>query len=454
VHDGDVVSGDVLHHTALRGDDQVTGVVRSALLDTGTDVRSLGAQQWHSLTLHVRTHEGTVCVVVLQERNHRGCDGDHLARGDVHVIHLACRDDLHVAAAQTDLNLVLGELHVRIERRIRLGDDVTVLFIRGEVLDVVGDRAIYDATVRRLDETERVHAGVRRQGTDQTNVRTLGGLNRAQAAVVRRVNVADLAAGALTGQTTRTQRGQTALVGQAGQGVVLVHELGQLRGTEELADRCRDRTHVDQGGRGDGLGVLRGHALADDALHAGQANPDLILDQHADRTQAAVTEVVDVVDLDRDLHALRGGHGALASVQADEVLDRGEDVFLGQGHRAVGVATEAERAVDLVAADLRQVVALRAEEGVLHQGVRGVVGPQQDGHRLAAPTVDADTDGVALSDLAHQPCTAGPEELHAVKRALGGGVDRLVEVHARGANQLGDDDTLGAVDQEGALVGH
>ena len=291
-------------------------------------------------------------------------------------------------------------------------------------------------------------------------------------------------------------------MGQAGQGVVLVHELGQLRGTEELADRCRDRTHVDQGGRGDGLGVLRGHALADDALHAGQANPDLVLDQLADRTQAAVAEVVDVVDLDRDLHALRGGHGALARVQADEVLDRGEDVFLGQGHVAVGVATEAELAVDLVAADLRQVVALRAEEGVLQQGLRGVAGRglartllavdlqqglvrvldaillegghhdlgeaeavgdllggqaeglQQDGHRLAALTVDADTDGVALIDVELQPCTAGGDDLHAVQRALGGGVDRLVEVHARGANQLGDDDTLGAVDDEGALVGH
>src|SRR5699024_8035671 len=218
----------------------------------------------------------------------------------------------------------------------------------------------------------RVHAGVRRQGTDQTNVRALWGLNRAHAAVVRRVNVADLEAGALTGQTTRTQRGQTALVGQAGQGAVLVHELGQLRGTEELSARCREPPPGVEGGRGAGLGGLRGPALAEVALHAGQASPHLILDQLADRTQAAVTEVVDVVDLARDLHALRGGHRALASVQADEVLDRGEDVFLGQGHRAVGVATEAELAVDLVAADLRQVVALRAEEGVLQQGLRGV----------------------------------------------------------------------------------
>ena len=62
---------------------------------------------------------------------------------------------------------------------------------------------------------------------------------------------------------------------------------------------------VDQGLRRDRLDVLGGHPLADDALHVGQADPDLVLDQLADRAQPTVAEVVDVVDLDWHLDADR-----------------------------------------------------------------------------------------------------------------------------------------------------
>ena len=112
------------------------------------------------------------------------------------------------------------------------------------------------------------------------------------------MHVADLEAGALTGQTARAERREAALVGQAGQRVGLVHELRQLGGAEELLDGGHDRPDVDQGLRRDRLDVLGRHPLADDALHPGQAGADLVLDQLADRAQAPVAEVVDVVDLD------------------------------------------------------------------------------------------------------------------------------------------------------------
>ena len=44
-------------------------------------------------------------------------------------------------------------------------------------------------------------------------------------------------------------------MGQAGQRVVLVHELGQLGGSEELLDRGGDGPDIDQGVGGDGLHV-------------------------------------------------------------------------------------------------------------------------------------------------------------------------------------------------------
>ena len=41
--------------------------------------------------------------------------------------------------------------------------------------------------------------------------------------------------------------------------------------------------------------ILNGHALADDALQAGEADAELVLQQLAHAAQAAVAEVVDVV---------------------------------------------------------------------------------------------------------------------------------------------------------------
>src|SRR5690606_10592452 len=152
-----------------------------------------------------------------------------------------------------------------------------------QVLDLVGDLALDDLAVRRLDEAERVDPRVGRERADQTDVRTFGGLDRAHAAVVARVDVTDLHAGAVAGQTTRAGRGEAPLVGQTGARVVLVHELRELAGAEELADRSHHGADVDQGLRRDRLDVLRRHALAHGALHPGQAGADLVLDELADR---------------------------------------------------------------------------------------------------------------------------------------------------------------------------
>ena len=85
-------------------------------------------------------------------------------------------------------------------------------------------------------------------------------------------------------------------MGEARQRVHLVHELRQLRRPEELLDRRDDRADVDQRLRRDRLDVLGGHPLADDALHARQADAHLVLDQLADRADAPVGEVVLVVE--------------------------------------------------------------------------------------------------------------------------------------------------------------
>ena len=133
---------------------------------------------------------------------------------------------------------------------------------------------------------------------------------------MRRVDVTHLEARPLARQTARAEGREAPLVGEAGQGVGLVHELRELAGPEELLDGRDHRTDVDQRLGRDGLDVLGGHALAHDPLHAREADPDLVLDQLAHRPDPAVAEVVDVV-----LPVV-----GLVGVELHDVGDGGQDV--------------------------------------------------------------------------------------------------------------------------------
>ncbi len=95
------------------------------------------------------------------------------------------------------------------------------------------------------------------------------------------------------------------------------------------------------------------------------------------------------------------------------------------------------------------VVVLLAD--VLGDGHQGL---EQDGDVLLALAVEADADHVALVDLELQPGTTARDELGGVDVLVGRLVGGALEVDARRADQLGDDDALGAVDDEGAAVGH
>ena len=79
---------------------------------------------------------------------------------------------------------------------------------------------------------------------------------------------------------------------------------------------ARDRLRVDEVVRHERVDLLRhAHALLDRALHANQTDAVLVLHQLADRADAAVAEVVDVVDR------------SAAVLQLDEVTNGLEDVL-------------------------------------------------------------------------------------------------------------------------------
>ena len=101
-----------------------------------------------------------------------------------------------------------------------------------------------------------------------------------------------------------------------GERIRLIHELRELRRTEELLDRRDDRLGVDQVVRHRRVDVLMDrHLLLDRALHADEADAELVLEQLADRADAAVAEVVDVVD------------AADVLAEAEQVVDDDEEVF-------------------------------------------------------------------------------------------------------------------------------
>jgi hypothetical protein len=161
-----------------------------------------------------------------------------------------------------------------------------------------------------------------------------------------------------------------------------------------------------------------------------------------------------------------------------------------------------ELLVDLVAPHPREVVALGVEEQVLQEragglGRRGLTRPQLavdvlegllggldvvllegildrlglveqredlvrgpaerlEQHRdvLPALAVDPDADGVLLVDVELQPRPAAGDDLGDVDVLVGGLVQLSAEVDPRRAHELGHDHPLGAVDDEGAALGH
>ena len=276
-------------------------------------------------------------------------------------------------------------------------------------------------------------------------------------------------------------------MGEAVQRVRLAHELRELRGAEELLHGRDDRADVDDRLRGDRIGVLGGEALADHALHPVEPDAEGVLDQLADRAEAAVAEVLVLVEVILD--RLTRGERQLGRVvldrvllvdllelgledlrQGDQLADQRDDVVLGEDAR-VEVDVEVEPCVQLVAADAGEVVALRVEEELLHQRPGGV-----HRRRLAGPLLleqldqrallglgglgvgldrVADVDGVVeelhdllVRDVAHRAQQDGDRQL---ALAVDAGVDAalLVDLElqpgAAGRHQVGDEDLLLAV---------
>ena len=157
----DTVGIHILHHAAATSHDSSGRVNSHGALDAGTDQRFFGTQAGHGLTLHVGTHQGTVGVIVLQERNQRGCHRHYLAGGHVHILHAvgAGHDGFAFFAAG---NQIAFQVAFLIHFGVGLRNHITAFFNGRQIVDFIGNLAVYHAAVRSFQEAVIVGAGINR----------------------------------------------------------------------------------------------------------------------------------------------------------------------------------------------------------------------------------------------------------------------------------------------------
>ena len=237
--DDDFIGCGALYHPCIPGYHTHAGVNSRLGLDTSTNGRSLCGQKGHCLTLHVGTHQGPVGIVVLQERNHGRSNGEYHLGRYVHQVN-GLFLELGCLCTETSGYIVVYEVAFLIQGLICLCHNEVIFLVSSQVHHLIRyPRArrvsgLIHHAVRSLNKAVLVHSGIGCQRVNQTDVRTFRRLNGAHTSIVGVVYISNLESGTVPGQTAGAQGGETALMGQLSQGVVLVHELGQLGASEEL----------------------------------------------------------------------------------------------------------------------------------------------------------------------------------------------------------------------------
>src|SRR5690554_3860761 len=356
----DTGSIDTFDDTTTAGSHTDTGILRHGPLNAGTYQGHLGLECRHGLTLHVRPHQGPVGVIVFEERNQGRRHRNNLARRYVHEVNRFRRCNCKLVLMAHG-NQFVGQTLTFIGGSTGLSDHIVTLFNRREVHQLVSNHTFDHSPVRAFKEAVGVSTGIGCQRVDQTDVRAFRRLDRTHATVMSRVNVSYLKAGALASQATWPQRGDTTLVSHLRQRVVLIHELGQLTGTEELFNGGSNRLGVDQVLRHQAFAFGEAQALANCTFNPHKADPELVLSHFTNAANTTVTQVIDVIYL------------ALTVTDSDQGFQYVDDIVVGQSaFTSALVATEAT--VKLHPANAGQVIALFREEQVVKQVLRRFLG--------------------------------------------------------------------------------
>ncbi len=123
--DDDALGVDRIDDSVSLAKDNRSGIASCDPLHARADDRRIGLQQWDGLPLHVGSHQGTVCIVVLQERNQTCGDGHELLRAHIQVLDFRPPLELKVTG-NTAVCKLAGDESVVVNGNVGLSDDILV----------------------------------------------------------------------------------------------------------------------------------------------------------------------------------------------------------------------------------------------------------------------------------------------------------------------------------------
>ena len=209
--------------TIFLGINKASGISSGFFFHTGSYQRSLRSQTWHRLFLHVRTHQGAVGIIVIQKRNHRGGHGESLVGSHVHIIHIHTFNHSWVTV-YTHFYIFINYLTLGINVSGGMGNLEVFLFQSIHITNLISNHAVFYFGIGRFNHAKIIYLGINGKSQDQTNVWSFGSMDRANASVVRRVNVTDFKARSLASKPARSERGQGSEIFNFLQDVFLRHE--------------------------------------------------------------------------------------------------------------------------------------------------------------------------------------------------------------------------------------
>ena len=184
-------------------------------------------QKRYSLTLHVTTHQCTVSIVMLKERNKGSRYRNNLTRRNVHILNILWRT-LSIVSTMPARNKFCCKSTVFFQIFTNLSNIVLVFIHCRKVLIFRSCLAAFNFSVRSFKESITIDTSIDCKRNNQTNIRTFRSFNWTHAAIMRIMNITNFKTCTVTRKTSRSQSIKTALMCKFCQRIYLIHELRQL----------------------------------------------------------------------------------------------------------------------------------------------------------------------------------------------------------------------------------
>ena len=164
-------------------------------------------KQWNCLAHHVTSHQSTVTVIMLKERNKTCRNRSNLLWRHVHQTDIVRRYNREISG-KTTVCEVAFKCTVLVKRSISLNNKLSIFLFcckEDNFIIIHINLGITDLTIRCFDKAKLVNSGISTKRRNKTNVWTFRRLDRTQATIVSIVDVTNLEARTFTRKTARTK---------------------------------------------------------------------------------------------------------------------------------------------------------------------------------------------------------------------------------------------------------